>query len=102
MPQMWFKDKKGGSMIKLFRHWKPKGKMYSLRCFQCGSGFLSSFNLDAPICSRCMQIAKSLDSTTDYENVCSRCGKKGVIYNKKMWHSCYFGLIKIIKLQYDK
>jgi hypothetical protein len=61
---------------------------------QTGSGFLSSFNLDAPICGRCMQIAKSLDSITDYENVCSRCGKKGVIYSKKMCHSCYFGLIK--------
>jgi hypothetical protein len=39
-------------VISIFRRRKPKGKMYSLRCNQCGSGFLSSFNLDAPICCR--------------------------------------------------
>jgi NMD protein affecting ribosome stability and mRNA decay len=82
-------------MISIFcRRWKPKGKMYSLRCNQCGSGFLSSFNLEAPICGKCMQKAKSLDSTVDNEKVCSKCGKSGVIYGKKMCHSCYFGFEK--------
>src|SRR5437763_1554214 len=52
-------------MFNKFKRWKPKGKMYSLRCFQCGSGFLSSFNLEAPICGKCIQKAKSLDSTVD-------------------------------------
>jgi hypothetical protein len=57
-------------MISIFsRRWKPKGKMYSLRCNQCGAGFLSSFNLEAPICGKCMQKAKSLDSTVEYEKV---------------------------------
>jgi ribosomal protein L37E len=78
-------------MINMFRRWKPKGKMYSLRCFQCGDGFLSSFNLEAPICGKCMQKAKSLDSTVDYEKLCSKCGKRGVVYGKAMCHSCYFG-----------
>jgi hypothetical protein len=41
--------------------------MYSLRCIQCGSGFLSSFKLEAPICGKCIQKAKCLDSTVDYE-----------------------------------
>jgi len=81
-------------MVSIFRRWKPKGQMYSLKCFQCGSGFLSSFNLEAPICGKCMQRAKSLDSTIDYENPCSRCGKKGVIYGKEMCHTCYFGFQK--------
>ena len=78
-------------MINMFRRWKPKGKMYSLRCFQCGDGFISSFNLEAPICGKCMQTAKSLDSTVDYEKLCSKCGKGGVVYGKAMCHSCYFG-----------
>ena len=85
---MWFKDEKGGIlMINIFRRWKPKGKMYSLRCFQCGSGFLSSFNLEAPICGKCIQKAKSLDSTIDYENVCNKCDKRGVIYGKCAIHA---------------
>jgi hypothetical protein len=54
-------------MINIFKSWKPKGNMYSLRCFQCGDGFLSSFKLEAPICGKCMQKAKSLDSTVEYE-----------------------------------
>jgi ribosomal protein L37E len=91
---MRFKDEKGGILISIFRRWKPKGKMYSLRCNQCGSGFLSSFNLEAPICGKCIQKAKSLDSTVDYEKVCSKCGKSGVIYGKEMCHSCYFGFEK--------
>jgi hypothetical protein len=74
MPQVWFKDKKGGSMMKLFRHWKPKGKMYSLRCFQCGSGFLSSFNLEAPICGKCMEnckVSKYIEQRTWVKEVLS-------------------------------
>ena len=57
--------------------------------FQCGSGFLSSFNLDAPICSKCIQKAKSLDSTIDYDKVYNKCGMRGggVIYGKEMCHS---------------
>ena len=48
----------------IFRRWRPKGKMYSLRCNQCGNGFLSSFALEAPVCGRCMQKIKSSDSCT--------------------------------------
>ena len=80
--------------MRLFRRWKPNGRMYSLRCNQCGSGFLSSFNLEAPICGKCMQKAKSLDSTMDYEKVCNKCGVRGVIYEKGSCHSCYFGFEK--------
>jgi RecJ-like exonuclease len=94
MPQMRFKDEKGGIVTSIFRRWKSKGKMYSLRCNQCGSGFLSSLNLDAPICGKCLQKAKSLDSTVDNEKVCSKCRKSGVIYGKEMCHSCYFGFEK--------
>ncbi len=75
----------------IFRRWKPKAKVYSLRCFQCGRGFLSSINLEAPICGKCLQKAKSLDSTTDYGKTCGKCGNKGVIYEKELCHSCYFG-----------
>lgn len=78
-------------MIKLFRGWKPKGKMYSFRCSQCGLGFLSSYQLDAPICGKCLQKAKSLDSTVDYDKSCPLCGNRGVIYGKEQCHSCYFG-----------
>jgi ribosomal protein L37E len=81
-------------MINIFRRWKPKGRMYSLRCNQCGAGFISSFNLEAPICGKCMQKVKSLDSTIDNEKVCSKCGNGGVIYGKAMCHSCYFGFQK--------
>jgi hypothetical protein len=41
-----------------------------------------------------MQKAKSLDSTVDYERVCSKCGISGVIYGKETCHSCYFGFEK--------
>jgi hypothetical protein len=61
-----------------------KRKIYSLICFQCRSGFLSSMNLDAPICG------KSLDSTVDYEKVCIKSGNRGVIYRKEICHCCYF------------
>jgi hypothetical protein len=45
MSQLWFQDKKGGVLvISIFRRWKPKGKMFSLKCNQCGSGFLSSYD----------------------------------------------------------
>lgn len=71
--------------------WKPKGKMYSLKCTQCGAGFLSSYNLDAPICGKCLQKAKSLDSTVEYEKQCAGCGAQGVIYGKQYCYSCYFG-----------
>ena len=81
-------------MINIFRRWKPKGKMFSLRCNQCGSGFLSSYDLEAPICGKCLQKAKSLDSTIDYDKMCTKCGKNGVIYGKKQCHSCYFGFEK--------
>lgn len=75
-----------------FRRWRPKGSMYSLKCSQCGNGFLSSYSLEAPICGGCMQAAKSLDSTIDYDIQCTTCGNKGVIYSKKQCHACYFGL----------
>jgi ribosomal protein L37E len=91
MSEMRFKNEEGGILINIFRRWKPKGQMYSLRCFQCGSGFLSSYNLEAPICGKCIQKAKSLESTIDYEKECSKCGSRGVIYGKEMCHSCYFG-----------
>jgi NMD protein affecting ribosome stability and mRNA decay len=81
-------------MTNIFIRWKPKGKMYSFRCFQCGSGFLSSFNLEALICGKCIQKAKSLDSTIDYDKVFLKCGNKGVIYGKQMCYSCYFGFKK--------
>ena len=80
--------------MNIFKRWKPKGKMYSFRCFQCGSAFLSSFNLDAPICGKRIQKAKSLDSTIDYEKMCLKCGNRGVIYGKEMCYSCYFGFQK--------
>lgn len=73
--------------------WKPKGKMYSLRCNQCGEGFLSSYQLEAPICGKCMQKAKSLSSTID-ERRCLSCGSQGVIYGKQYCYSCYFGFGK--------
>ena len=92
---MWFKNEKSGilidRMINIFRRWKPKGQMFSLKCFQCGSGFLSSFNLEAPICGKCLQKAKSLDSTIDQDKISSKCGNRGIIYGKDMCHSCYFG-----------
>lgn len=81
-------------IMNIFRRWKPKGKMYSFRCLQCGSAFLSSFNLEAPTCGKCIQKAKSLDSTIDYETVCVKCGNRGVIYGKEMCYSCYFGFEK--------
>ncbi|MEO9295854.1 MAG: hypothetical protein ABI347_09670 [Nitrososphaera sp.] len=68
--------------------------MYSLRCNQCRNGFLSSYNLEAPICGKCMQGAKSLNSTIESEKVCAGCGNQGVIYGKQYCYSCYFGFGK--------
>jgi ribosomal protein L37E len=87
-------------MFNIFRRWRPKGKMYSFKCFQCGCDFLSSFKLDAPICGKCIQKAKSLDSTIDYEKIYLKCGNRGVIYGKEMCHSCCFGFEKM-KRHYD-
>jgi hypothetical protein len=81
-------------VLNIFRRGRPKGKMYSFRCLQCGSGFLSSFNFEAPICGKCIQKAKSLDSTIDGEKVCIKCGNRGVIYGKENCYSCYFGFEK--------
>ena len=78
----------------LFNRWKPKGKMYSLKCTQCGDGFLSSYALEAPICGTCLQKAKSLDSTIEHDKKCENCGNPGVIYGKTLCHSCYFGFGK--------
>jgi hypothetical protein len=61
-------------MISKLRRWKPKGKMYSLKCLQRGHGFLSSFNIETPICNTCLQKAKSLDSTIDYNKIYSKRG----------------------------
>jgi ribosomal protein S14 len=92
---MWFKIEKDRIvMISKLRRWKPKGKIYSLRCFQCGQTFLSSFSLEAPICGTCLQKAKSLDSTIDYDKVCSKCGDKGAIYGKELCRSCYYSVFK--------
>jgi hypothetical protein len=74
--------------------WKPKGKMYSLKCNQCGEGFLSSYALEAPICGKCLQKAKSLDSTIEHEKNCTKCGSAGVIYGKEYCYSCYFNFGK--------
>lgn len=80
--------------VGLFNRWKPKGKMFSLKCAQCGAGFLSSYSLEAPICPKCLQKTKSLDSTIDHDKACSKCGATGVIYGKDQCHSCYFGFKK--------
>ncbi len=74
--------------------WKPKGKMYSLKCNQCGDGFLSSYALEVPICGKCLQKAKSLDSTIEHEKHCVKCGSAGVIYGKEYCYSCYFNFGK--------
>jgi predicted RNA-binding Zn-ribbon protein involved in translation (DUF1610 family) len=81
-------------MINPFKKWKPKGKIYSFRCTQCGDAFISSHNLDAPLCGNCIQKIKSLDSTVDNEKKCSECGNAGVIYGKDRCYSCYFSFKK--------
>ena len=78
----------------IFRKWRPKGKMYSLRCNQCEKGFLSSFALEAPVCGSCMQKIKSSDSTIDYDKKCATCGNMGIIHAKTQCYSCYFRLQK--------
>jgi ribosomal protein L37E len=84
--------------MRLFRSWKPRGKMYSLKCNQCSEGFLSSYQLEAPICGKCLQKAKSLDSTIEHEKQCLTCGTHGVIYGKEYCYSCYFGFGKKQKM----
>jgi formylmethanofuran dehydrogenase subunit E len=81
-------------MINPFKKWKPKGKIYSFRCSQCGDAFISSHNLDAPLCGTCIQKIKSLDATVDNEKKCSECGNLGVIYGKDRCYSCYFNFNK--------
>ena len=81
----------------IFNRWKPKGSMYSLRCNQCRAGFLSSYQLEAPICGKCIQKTKSLDSTIDAEKVCAGCGAHGVMYGKDYCYSCYFNFGKQTK-----
>jgi len=61
-------------IMDIFKKWRPQGKMYSLRCNQCGKGFLSSYALEAPVCGKCMQKIKSSDSTIDYDKKCTTCG----------------------------
>ena len=70
--------------------WKPKGKIYSLKCNQCGEGFLYKRNMDAPICGRCIQEIKSSNSTINHEKSCIICGKKGVIKSSEKCNECYF------------
>jgi hypothetical protein len=80
-------------MINLFGAWKPKGKMYSFKCSQCGLGFLSSYYLEAPICGKCLQKTKSLDSTVDYDKSC----KKSAIVELFIVKSVSFMLLRIQK-----
>lgn len=80
--------------VGLFNRWKPKGKMYSHKCTQCGAGFLSSYDFESPICPTCLQKAKSLDSTINHDKNCMKCGNAGVIYGKDYCHACYFGFNK--------
>ena len=95
MSEMWFKVEKDRIiMISKLRRWKQKGKMYSLTCLQCSQSFLSSFSLEAPICGTCLQKAKSLDSTVDYDKICSKCGHEGAIYGKEVCRSCYYSVFK--------
>ena len=58
--------------------WKPKGKIYSLKCNQCGDGFISNHPMEAPICGICLQKVKSIDLTVDTEKKCIICGRNGV------------------------
>ena len=70
--------------------WKPKGKIYSLKCNQCNEGFLSSYSMDAPICGHCLQRVKSNDTTINTEKHCRVCGKIGTIHSSDKCDSCYF------------
>lgn len=77
-------------MKNFFKQWKPKGKVYGLRCLQCGNGFISNHKLEAPICGSCLQKTKSLDNTVDFDQFCTSCENRGVIYGKNICHKCYF------------
>ena len=70
--------------------WKPKGKIYSLKCNQCNKGFLSSYSMDAPICGYCLQRVKSLDATINTNDLCRICGKKGTMHSSDKCYNCYF------------
>ena len=70
--------------------WKPKGKIYSLKCNQCGDGFISNHPMEAPICGMCLQKIKSIDLTVDTEKKCIICGRNGAIYSSNKCNDCYF------------
>lgn len=70
--------------------WKPKGKIYSLKCNQCGDGFISNHPMEAPICGICLQKIKSIDLTVDTEKKCIICGRNGAIYSSNKCNDCYF------------
>ena len=70
--------------------WKPKGKIYSLKCNQCKEGFISNQPMEAPICGSCLQKIKSIDLTVDLEKKCVICGRKGAIYSSNKCNDCYF------------
>jgi len=69
--------------------WKPKGKMYSLKCNQCGKGFLSSYSMEAPICGYCLQKIKAPKNTVNYGKKCSICGQKGTIDTSDKCSVCF-------------
>ena len=70
--------------------WKPKGKIYSLKCNQCGNGFISNHSMEAPICGICLQKIKSIDLTVDTEKKCIICGRNGAVYSSNKCNDCYF------------
>jgi len=70
--------------------WKPKGKIYSLKCNQCGDGFISNHLMEAPICGICLQKIKSIDLTVDTEKKCIICGRNGAVYSSNKCNDCYF------------
>jgi hypothetical protein len=70
--------------------WKPKGKIYSLKCNQCGDGFISNHPMEAPICGICLQKVKSIDLTVDTEKKCIICGRNGAVYSSNKCNDCYF------------
>jgi hypothetical protein len=70
--------------------WKPKGKIYSLKCNQCKEGFISNHPMEAPICGSCLQKIKSIDLTIDIEKKCIICGRNGAVYSSNKCNDCYF------------
>lgn len=73
---------------------ETKGQDVQLKVQPVRGGFLSSYALEAPICGKCLQKAKSLDSTIEHEKQCAKCGSAGVIYGKEYCYSCYFNFGK--------